>query len=433
MIQDSYIGTDLRETGLSHIAEVFEVISEDFLSNGGPAVHADRQFIGGSRPTIADFAIAPLFQLLDATDIETLGLIEDYENRFNKAVPFAAVCSEGGQGDEEIQVGIVDVIARKNLKSGLEERHKSRTGRKKYSSQHGAKKKPPQGLTVPEFGRREVPSKPSTTTLFMNRMSVNCHGPWAVLHQLQERLGGDLDGETYKIHDINLVKGETRTPQFLGMNRAHCIPTLLDTDGTVIYESHAIMRYLQNSRCPGEYVCCPPHCKEMVRGGAICNARIDMGLDWKASTLQPMVERLAYPMLSLAKATTREVTQNARDSIMDMFDVLYKHLLQAGQDRFIGGGPYPSIADISVVACLRLLRVDKELKFPEEIEDYIHHVRNFVPYLDSLDGGDGKYGLDDLIANVERTGLAHIDDPLHIQENREKHRLTGYDNLMDDA
>lgn len=78
--------------------------------------HDERQFLGGDHPSIADLAIAPIFQLLDVTEIETLGLIEDYENRFYKAVPFASVCAEGGAGEEAINVGILDVIARKNLK-----------------------------------------------------------------------------------------------------------------------------------------------------------------------------------------------------------------------------------------------------------------------------------------------------------------------------
>ena len=105
-----------------------------------------------------------------------------------------------------------------------------------------------------------------------------------------------------------------------------------------------------------------------------------------------------------------------------------------GEDRFIGGGPYPSIADVSVVACLRLLRVDKELQFPDLIEDYIHHVRNFVPYLDTIDNGDGKFGLDELIQNTE---THYMSDPLHIVENRQQHRECtggkGYDDVMADA
>lgn len=140
---------------------------------------------------------------------------------------------------------------------------------------------------MPDYGMRRKPQKPASPTLFLNRMSVNCHGPWAVLEQLQMREGGSLEGNVYMLRDVNLTNLETRTPEFLGMNRAHCVPTFLDQDGTVVYESHAIMRYLQNTRCPGMYVCCPPACQEMVREGPICNARIDMALDWKEQPPQP--------------------------------------------------------------------------------------------------------------------------------------------------
>lgn len=48
----------------------------------------------------------------------------------------------------------------------------------------------------------------------------------------------------YTFQNINLAKGENRTPEFLAMNPSHSIPVLKDTDGTVVTESNAIVYYL---------------------------------------------------------------------------------------------------------------------------------------------------------------------------------------------
>ena len=45
--------------------------------------------------------------------------------------------------------------------------------------------------------------------------------------------------------NIDLGKGETRTPEFLAMNPYHTVPTLKDEEnGLVLYESGAILQYL---------------------------------------------------------------------------------------------------------------------------------------------------------------------------------------------
>jgi len=51
----------------------------------------------------------------------------------------------------------------------------------------------------------------------------------------------------HKIQLIQLMKGENKTPQFAAMNPNQKVP-LIDDDGFFVYESHAILRYLANTR-----------------------------------------------------------------------------------------------------------------------------------------------------------------------------------------
>uniref|UniRef100_A0A1Q3FSC8 glutathione transferase n=1 Tax=Culex tarsalis TaxID=7177 RepID=A0A1Q3FSC8_CULTA len=52
-------------------------------------------------------------------------------------------------------------------------------------------------------------------------------------------LGLDLE-----IRQVNLLAGEHLKPEYLKLNPQHTVPTIIDQDGTVVYDSHAINVYL---------------------------------------------------------------------------------------------------------------------------------------------------------------------------------------------
>lgn len=54
----------------------------------------------------------------------------------------------------------------------------------------------------------------------------------------------DLLGERYEWREIDLAKGETRTPEFLAMNLNGKVPVLELPDGRYLAESNAILCYL---------------------------------------------------------------------------------------------------------------------------------------------------------------------------------------------
>src|SRR5688500_8289921 len=53
-----------------------------------------------------------------------------------------------------------------------------------------------------------------------------------------------LLGEPFRWVDVNVLKGETRTPAFLAMNPNGRVPVLEIEPGTVLAESNAIICYL---------------------------------------------------------------------------------------------------------------------------------------------------------------------------------------------
>ena len=72
-------------------------------------------------------------------------------------------------------------------------------------------------------------------TLYGDPVSGNC---------LKPKWTADLLGIPYTWVNVDVVKGETRTPQFLAINPAGQVPVARWTDGRVLPQSNAIMLYL---------------------------------------------------------------------------------------------------------------------------------------------------------------------------------------------
>ena len=71
--------------------------------------------------------------------------------------------------------------------------------------------------------------------LYDNHLSGNGYKPRLLLAHL---------GRTYERIEVDILKGETRTPEFLSRNRNGRIPVLELEDGTHLPESNAILFYL---------------------------------------------------------------------------------------------------------------------------------------------------------------------------------------------
>lgn len=72
-------------------------------------------------------------------------------------------------------------------------------------------------------------------TLFSMQDSGNCYKARLVMAHL---------GIPFRLHDVDILKGETQTPQFRALNPNAKVPTLQLDDGGVLTESNAMLVYL---------------------------------------------------------------------------------------------------------------------------------------------------------------------------------------------
>ncbi|AMO77398.1 MULTISPECIES: glutathione S-transferase family protein [Pseudomonas] len=72
-------------------------------------------------------------------------------------------------------------------------------------------------------------------TVYGDRLSGNCYKVKLVLHLL---------GLPYQWQDVDILKGETQTPEFLAKNPNGKVPVLELEDGSCLWESNAILNFL---------------------------------------------------------------------------------------------------------------------------------------------------------------------------------------------
>jgi glutathione S-transferase len=151
--------------------------------------------------------------------------------------------------------------------------------------------------------------------------------------------------------------GNKGTPEFLAKDPADLTPCLED-DGLPrgsLWESCAIMQYLCNKHgLDGFY---PPDPGR--------RAMVDSAMFYLVGTLYPYLARATYPTLGFPQyageaatsdaddATKQKATKDAEEALAQPLDAFHTFFL--GDDRFIGGGDGPSIADIRLAVTLEFL------------------------------------------------------------------------------
>jgi glutathione S-transferase len=158
-------------------------------------------------------------------------------------------------------------------------------------------------------------------------------------------------------------------PEFLAMNPHGWVPLIEDDDGTVVWESHSILRYLA-AKCGGE---------SFWPADPGVRSQADRWMDWSLSSLQPaFLPGLFWGFYRTPEALRDQASiEKNIERCSQYFQLLDKVL--AGRD-FITGDKL-SLADIPAGTCLyRYYELDIPRPVVPNVEAWYERLRDRAPY-----------------------------------------------------
>ena len=135
---------------------------------------------------------------------------------------------------------------------------------------------------------------------------------------------------------IDILKRESRTPQFLKLNNAGQVPTVEFDDGRTLAQSNAIIRYFARD-------------SDLIPADAFAAAKMDEWLFWEQFSHEPYVAGCRFQMVYLG----RPASDLDPDKIKRGYAALARMEQQLAQTRFLVGDAF-SLADIALLAYTRL-------------------------------------------------------------------------------
>lgn len=191
----------------------------------------------------------------------------------------------------------------------------------------------------------------------------------------------------YELVELNLLKGEHRTEEFLKLNPQHTVPTLVDEDGFAIWESHAINAYLVNKYGKNDKL----YPKE-AKARAIVDQRLHFDNGTLFTSLRGAARRIFFK---------KEITKMT-DEIITTFEEGYDFL-----ETFLAGKQYAAgndvtIADFSIITTLNnssVLVPIKSEKYPL-VTEYMKRLEANVPGLKQLEE-EGKEKIRDILTSFK--------------------------------
>ena len=136
--------------------------------------------------------------------------------------------------------------------------------------------------------------------------------------------------------DVDILKQEARTPEFLALNSAGQVPTVEFDDGRTLAQSNAIIRYLARGSA-------------LIPADAFAAAKMDEWLFWEQYSHEPYIAVCRFQMRFLGKTASELDPDRVRRGYAAL-ERMEQHLSRA---RFLVGAAF-SLADVALLAYTRV-------------------------------------------------------------------------------
>eukprot|EP01060_Flectonema_neradi_P012216 TRINITY_DN190_c0_g1_i2.p1 TRINITY_DN190_c0_g1~~TRINITY_DN190_c0_g1_i2.p1 ORF type:complete len:281 (+),score=76.88 TRINITY_DN190_c0_g1_i2:63-845(+) len=214
--------------------------------------------------------------------------------------------------------------------------------------------------------------------LHLMRPSVHCHGAWMLLKQA---------GIKHEIKDVDLMKGEQMSPEYLALNPLHTVPTLKDGDISV-WESNAVVRYILNRF---------DSAKKFYPSDPAMRTHCDIALEWKQNALYAGITDLTYPILGfipLNEEKSKKALDKFNSTEKDGYFSTFEHFFLNGK-KFICGDE-PTVADFVIAPVFEFLDVCNDITYPVAITEYRKRFNDATGY-EEMANGMGGFGTRQLV------------------------------------
>ena len=140
----------------------------------------------------------------------------------------------------------------------------------------------------------------------------------------------------YRWIEIDTLKGETRTTQFLKLNQAGQVPVVEFDDGRALAQSNAIIRYLARG-------------SDLIPADGFAAAKMDEWLFWEQYNHEPTIAVCRFQMVYLGKSAS----DLDPDKVKRGYAALARMEHHLAMTRFLASEAV-SLADVALLAYTRL-------------------------------------------------------------------------------
>jgi glutathione S-transferase len=165
-------------------------------------------------------------------------------------------------------------------------------------------------------------------------------------------------GLPHRLQPLDLDKREHKSPEYLKLNPAGVVPTLVTADGRVLREAAAIALHL-GDLCPERALCPAPGTPE--------SAQHYQWMFFMANTLQPAYRAWFYPTEPAGGDNVEASKQAARAVIERSWDQVAAHLDATGGPCLLG----PRLAVVDFMATM-LMRWSRNMPKPVDRWPALH-------------------------------------------------------------